>query len=148
MVEAWSHEQDEAKESQVIMARLINPPDLGPPVGYSNGVVIESSRLLFVSGQVAWDKEHRIVSGDFVAQFERALENFLEVVRQSGGRPESVAQMRVYVTDKAEYVGRMKEIGVCWRTRMGRHFPAMALVQVSALLEEGAKVEIEGVAGL
>ena len=130
------------------MARLVNPPDLGAPVGYSNGVVIESSRLLFVSGQVAWDKDHRIVSADFLTQFERALENFLAVVRQSGGRPESVAQMRIYVTDKSEYLAKLKEIGACWRTRMGRHFPAMALVQVSALLEEGAKVEIEGVAGL
>jgi enamine deaminase RidA (YjgF/YER057c/UK114 family) len=130
------------------MARLVNPPDLGAPVGYSNGVVIESSRLLFVSGQVAWDKDHRIVSTDFVAQFERALENFLAVVQQSGGRAESVAQMRIFVTDKAEYLSHLKEIGTSWRGRMGRHFPAMTLVEVKALLEEGAKIEIEGVAGL
>jgi enamine deaminase RidA (YjgF/YER057c/UK114 family) len=130
------------------MARLVNPPDLGAPVGYSNGVVIESSRLLFVSGQVAWDKDHKIVSADFLVQFERALENFLAVVQQSGGRPESVAQMRIFVTDKNEYNARLKEIGATWRSRMGRHFPAMALVEVKALLEEGAKVEIEGVAGL
>ena len=130
------------------MARLVNPQDLGAPLGYSNGVVIESSRLLFVAGQVAWDKEHRIVSNDFVEQFDRALDNFLLVVRQSGGRPESVAQMRIYVTDKSEYLARVKEIGMSWRTRMGRHFPAMALIEVKALLEEGAKVEIEGIAGL
>ena len=130
------------------MARLVNPQDLGAPVGYSNGVVIESSRLLFVSGQIAWDKEHRIVGSDFIQQFDRALDNFLLVVRQSGGRPESVAQMRIYVTDKSEYLARVKEIGVSWRARMGRHFPAMALVEVKALLEDGAKVEIEGIAGL
>ncbi|MGH9388754.1 MAG: RidA family protein [Vicinamibacteria bacterium] len=130
------------------MARLVNPPGLGAPVGYSNGVVTESSRLLFISGQVGWDKDHRLVSSDFLAQFERALENFLTVVQQSGGRPESVAQMRIYVTDRKEYLGRLKEIGVVWRSRMGRHFPAMSLVEVSALLEDGAKVEIEGTAAV
>jgi len=130
------------------MARLVNPPELGSPVGYSNGVVIESGRLLFVAGQVAWDKDHRIVGADFLKQFEQALDNFMAVVLRSGGRAESVAQMRIYVTDKKEYSSRLKEIGVAWRTRMGRHFPAMTLVEVSALLEEGAKVEIEGMAGL
>lgn len=130
------------------MARLVNPPELGSPVGYSNGVVIESSRLLFVSGQVGWDREHRIVGADFLAQFEKALDNFLAIVKQSGGRPESVAQMRIYVTDRAEYLGRLKDLGMVWRSRMGRHFPAISLVQVAALIEEGAKVEIEGTAAL
>jgi len=130
------------------MARLVNPPELGAPVGYSNGVVVESGRLLFVAGQVAWDKEHRLVGADFLAQFERALDNFLAVVLRSGGRAESVAQMRIYVTDRKEYADRLKEIGALWRARMGRHFPAMTLVEVSALLEDGAKVEIEGTAAL
>ena len=130
------------------MPRLINPPQLGAPVGYSNGVVTEGGRLLFVSGQFAWDKDRKISGVDFCAQFERALDDFLEVVRQSGGRPENIAQMRVYVTDKTEYQARLKELGVLWRSRMGRHYPAMSLVQVAALLEEGAKVEIEGIAVL
>ena len=130
------------------MPRLVNPPQLGSPVGYSNGVVAEGGRLLFVSGQVAWDKDHRIVNPDFLAQFEAALDNFLAVVQQSGGRPENVVQMRISVTDKREYLARLKELGVIWRTRMGRHYPAMSLVQVAALLEDGAKVEIEGMAAL
>ena len=130
------------------MARLVNPPELGAPVGYSNGVVVESGRLLFVAGQVAWDKDHRIVSADFLRQLERALDNFLAVVQRSGGRPENVEQMRIYVTDTKEYSERLKEIGVVWRARMGRHFPAMTLVEVSALLEDGAKVEIEGMAAI
>ena len=130
------------------MPRMVNPPQLGSPVGYSNGVVTEGNRLLFVAGQVAWDKDHRIVASDFLAQFERALDNFLAVVQQSGGRPESVAQVRIYVTNKAEYLAHPKELGVIWRSRMGRHYPAMVLVQVAALLEEGAKVEIEGMAVL
>ena len=128
------------------MARLVNPPELGSPVGYSNGVVVESGRLLFVAGQVAWDKEHRLVSADFLGQFERALDNFLAVVQRSGGRPENVAQMRIYVTDKAEYSAKLKEIGVVWRARMGRHFPAMSAVEVKSLMESGAVVEIEATA--
>ena len=130
------------------MPRLVNPPSLGAPVGYSNGVVSESSRLLFVAGQVGWDKDHRLVAHDFLRQFEAALDNFLAIVTQSGGRPESIVQMRVYVTDRKEYLARTKELGVIWKARMGRHYPAMVLVQVAALLEEGAKVEIEGTAAL
>ena len=128
--------------------RSVNPPSLGAPVGYSNGIVSESSRYLFVSGQIGWSKEHQLVAGDFVRQFEQALDNFLEVVKQSGGRPKSVVQMRIYVTDRAEYKARLKEIGVAWKSRMGRHYPAMALIQVAALLEDGAKVELEGTAAL
>jgi len=128
--------------------RLVNPSSLGMPVGYSNGVVVESARLLFVAGQVGWDKDHKLVGPDFLRQFERALDNFLEVVTQSGGRPESVVQMRIYVTDKEEYLARQKEIGSIWKSRMGRHYPAMALVQVVALLGTGAKVELEGTAAL
>jgi enamine deaminase RidA (YjgF/YER057c/UK114 family) len=130
------------------MPRLVNPPQLGSPVGYSNGVVAGGSRFLFVSGQVAWDREHRITAPDFLGQFETALDNFLAVVQQSGGRPENVVQMRISVTDKKEYQAKLKELGVIWRTRMGRHYPAMSLVQVAALLEDGAKVEIEGMAAL
>ena len=130
------------------MPRLVNPPALGVPIGYSNGVVSESARMLFIAGQVGWDKDHRIVGAEFLAQFEQALDNFLAVVQQAGGRAESVVQMRVYVTDKREYLAKLKEIGVVWKARMGRHYPAMALLEVKALLEEGAKVEIEGTAAL
>ena len=145
---AGLHLQGGTVYSEALMPRLINPPQLGAPVGYSNGVVTEGARLLFVSGQFAYDKDRRIAGAEFCAQFERALDNFLEVVRQSGGRPENVAQMRIYVTDKTEYQTRLKELGVLWRSRMGRHYPAMSHEQVAALLEEGAKVEIEGIAVL
>jgi enamine deaminase RidA (YjgF/YER057c/UK114 family) len=130
------------------VARLVNPSELGAPLGYTNGVVSESGRLLFVAGQVGWDKGHKIVGPDFLAQFEQALDNFLVVVRQAGGRPESIVQMRIFVTDKKEYLARLKDLGVVWKARMGRHYPAMSLVQVSALLEDGAKIEIEGTAAL
>ncbi|HKS30124.1 MAG TPA: RidA family protein [Pyrinomonadaceae bacterium] len=125
----------------------INPDALGRPRGYSNGVLAPAGgRLLFIAGQIAWDSEQRIVSQDFVEQFRQSLANLLAVVREAGGTPESIARLVVYVTDKAEYSARTAEIGERWRELMGRHFPAMALVEVKGLLEPGARVEIEGIA--
>jgi enamine deaminase RidA (YjgF/YER057c/UK114 family) len=127
--------------------KFINPESLGRPRGYANGVLApEGGALLFVAGQIAWDERQRIISADFVAQFERALSNVLAVVREAGGAPEQIARLCIYVTDKEEYRARQSEIGACWRKLMGRHFPAMALVEVKALLEDDAKVEIEGIA--
>lgn len=127
--------------------KFINPESLGAPRGYSNGVLAPAGgRLLFVAGQIAWDASQRIVSPDFVEQFHQALANLVAVVREAGGRPEQIARLVVYVTDKEEYRARTKEIGERWRTLMGRHFPAMALVEVKGLLEPQAKVEIEGIA--
>src|SRR6266536_1034210 len=118
----------------------INPESLAPARGYSHGMR-GSGELLFVAGQVGWTREGRIVSPDFLTQFQRALENVLDVVWAAGGRPTDIARMVVYVTDKAEYAARTREIGEVWRARMGRHYPAMALVEVKALLEDEAKVE-------
>jgi enamine deaminase RidA (YjgF/YER057c/UK114 family) len=105
-----------------------------------------SGDVVFVAGQIGWNREGRMVSADFVAQFAQALENVLDVVWTAGGSPESVARMVVYVTDKAEYRRRTREIGEVWRRRMGHHYPAMALVEVKALLEDEAQVEIEATA--
>jgi len=129
--------------------KTINPKSLGRPRGYSNGQLTrEGARLLFIAGQIGWDEEQRLVGDDFVEQFDRALRNVLEVVREAGGAPTGVARLVVYVTDKREYRERTAEIGERWRAQMGRHYPAMALVEVKGLLEDGAKVEIEGVAVL
>lgn len=126
---------------------FINPESLGSPRGYSNGVVApEGARLLFIAGQIAWDAEQRIVSADFVEQFHQSLSNVIAVVREAGGAPHQIARLVIYVTDKKEYCARTREIGEGWRTLMGRHYPAMALVEVKGLLEDGAKVEIEGIA--
>lgn len=128
---------------------FVNPESLGRPRGYSNGVLAPAgARLLFVAGQIAWDESQRIVSEDFVEQFDRALANVLAVVAEAGGGPESIARLVVYVTDKREYASRTPEVGRRWRARMNRHFPAMALVEVKSLLEDGAKVEIEAVAAI
>jgi enamine deaminase RidA (YjgF/YER057c/UK114 family) len=129
--------------------KTINPESLGRPRGYTNGLLTTpGARMLFVAGQIGWDENQRLVGEDFVEQFDRALRNLLAVVNEAGGSPDGVARLVVYVTDKREYSARTREIGERWRTLMGRHFPAMTLVEVSALLEDGAKVEIEGIAVL
>jgi enamine deaminase RidA (YjgF/YER057c/UK114 family) len=129
--------------------KIINPDSLGRPRGYANGVLAEGGgRLLFVAGQIAWDERQQIVSEDFVEQFARALENVLSVVGEAGGTAQQIARLTIYVTDKREYAARTREVGERWRALMGRHFPAMMLVEVKSLLEDGAKVEIEATAVL
>jgi enamine deaminase RidA (YjgF/YER057c/UK114 family) len=124
---------------------VVNPPSLPPPRGFSHGVK-GAGELLFVAGQIGCDAEGRLVGNDFVAQFAQALDNVLAVVREAGGSPERVARLVLYVTDRREYEARRPEIGEAYRERMGRHFPAMALLEVRGLLEYGAKVEIEATA--
>jgi ketoreductase len=122
----------------------VNPVALGPARGYSNGILYRGGRTLFVAGQVAWDSEQKIVGGDdFAAQFDAALGNVLKVVKEAGGAANQIGRMRIYVSDKEKYLGALKEIGKSYRSRMGHHFPAMALVEVARLLEENALVEIE-----
>lgn len=129
--------------------KLINPESLGAPHGYSNGVLVEAGgRLLFVAGQVAWDQDQQIVSADFVEQFDQALANVVAVVTEGGGRADQIARLVIYVTVKDEYAARSREVGERYRAHMGRHFPAMALVEVKSLLDDSAKVEIEGIAVL
>ena len=127
----------------------INPESWLRPRGYTNGLLTTPDvRLLFIAGQIGWDEQQRIVSADFVEQFDRALRNVLTIVREAGGAPGGIARLVVYVTDKEEYRARTSELGERWRDLMGRHFPAMTLVEVKGLLEDGAKVEIEGIAVL
>ena len=128
---------------------FINPESLGAPRGYSNGVLTDAGgRLLFIAGQVAWNQQQQIVSDDLVEQFDRALANLIAVISEARGTPEQIARLIIYVTDKDEYKRRMKEIGERYRARMGKHFPAMVLVEVKSLLEDDAKIEIEGIAVL
>jgi enamine deaminase RidA (YjgF/YER057c/UK114 family) len=127
--------------------KLINPEALGAPSGYSNGLLIDGGgKLLFIAGQIAWDNNQKIVNDDFVEQFDKALANVITVLRAAGGEAENLARLVIYVTSKIEYRERTKEIGDCYRKHMGKHFPAMVLVQVAGLLDDQAKVEIEGMA--
>jgi enamine deaminase RidA (YjgF/YER057c/UK114 family) len=118
-----------------------------PARGYANGVVAEG-KLLFVAGQVGWDAAQKLVSDRFVPQFEQALANVAAVVRAAGGAPEHLARLTIFVTDRREYLADLPAVGEAYRRVLGRHFPAMTLVEVKALLEEGAKVEIEATAVL
>ncbi len=128
--------------------KLINPKSLGIPSGYSNGLLADPGRLLFIAGQIAWDEGHKIVSDDFVEQFDKALENVMTVLNEAGGEPSNIARVVIYVTDKIEYLRRTREVAERYRKHMGKHYPAMVLVQVAGLLDDAAKVEIEGMAVL
>ena len=127
---------------------LINPQSLGSPSGYSNGVLADGGKLLFIAGQIASDENHKIVSVDFAEQFDKALQNVVAVLNAAGGETNNIVRLVIYVTNKDEYRERTREVGECYRKHMGKHFPAMVLVQVAGLLDDAAKVEIEGTAVL
>jgi enamine deaminase RidA (YjgF/YER057c/UK114 family) len=122
--------------------RILQPPGWPRPRGYANGIAAEG-RLVFVAGQIGWDATQTIVSDDLVDQLRQTLENTLAVLREAGAGPEHVARMTWYVTDKREYLARARELGETYRALMGRRYPAMAVVEVKALIEDRAKVEIE-----
>ncbi len=128
--------------------RIIDSDELAAPKGYSNGIAYPMGELLFVAGQIGWDKEAKLVSREFLPQFEQALRNVVATVTAAGGKPAHIGRLTIYVTDKKAYLDNVKAIGSAYRELMGKHFPAMALVQVADLLEEGAMVEIEATAVL
>lgn len=123
----------------------LNPETLSTPQGYNNGMLSASGRVVFVSGQIGWDKDRRMAEG-LVAQFDRAIRNILDVVRDGGGRPEQIGSFTIYIKDKKDYIRLRKEIGVVYRNHMGKHYPAMSLLIVNDLLEDKALVEIEATA--
>lgn len=125
----------------------INPEGWPRPSGYSNGVVAKG-RFLAISGQIGWDEKLQLVSNDFLDQACQALSNVVDIVVAAGGKPEHLVRLTWYITDKLEYRARLRDLGACYKRIVGEHYPAMALVQVAALLEEGAKVEIEATAVL
>jgi len=124
----------------------VNPESLAPPRGYSNGVAYPAGRILFVAGQIGWDKDANLVSDDFVPQFRQALCNVVDVVREAGGEPKHLGQLTIFVTDKKQYLAALKDVGAAYRELMGKHYPAMALVEVADLLERNALVEIQATA--
>ncbi len=131
------------------MTQIIQPKGWARPRGFSNGIVAQG-RLLFIAGQVGWDptKATPTFPPGFAAQFELALSNVVAVLREAGGSPEHVTRMTLYVTDKREYLDALTAVGAAWKKLLGAYYPAMALVQVAALLEDSAKVEIEATAVL
>ena len=125
--------------------RIVQPEGWPRPRGYSNAIAAEG-RLLFISGQVGWDEQEHFVSDDLVAQVRQALLNTRTLLAAGGAQPEHIARMTWYILDKREYLKRAAEIGAVYRELMGKHFPAMSMLQVSALMEDRAKVEIESTA--
>ncbi len=128
---------------------IVNPESLGAPRGWSHGVLAPlGGRLLFVAGMAGWSANAEGDPPGFVAQFGRALDQVLTVVRAAGGEPTDVARLTVYVTDLAEYRAQLRALGEVWRERFGRYYPAMALLEVKGLVDRGALVEIEATAVL
>jgi enamine deaminase RidA (YjgF/YER057c/UK114 family) len=139
-----NHEEHEGHEG---LFTTIDPPSLGKPRGFSHGLLsVAGSRLLFVAGQTAAGADGRVADRGFATQFDTALGRVLAVVEEAGGTPAHVGRMTVFVTNMEEYLASREALRDVWRRRMGRHYPAMALVEVTRLVDAGASVEIEATA--
>lgn len=127
--------------------KILEPPGWARPKGFSNGVMA-NGKLVFISGQVGWTPHGEWKERSFAGQFRQALENVLAVLAEAKGRPEHIARLTWYVIDKREYLSSLKEVGAAYRALMGGHYPAMAVVQVSGLVEDAARLELEATAVL
>lgn len=124
---------------------MLHPKNWKPALGYANGVAAEG-RMIFCGGLIGWNGQQEFETDDFIGQVAQTLRNIVAVLAEGGARPEHLVRLTWYVTDKHEYLSRLRELGAVYREVIGRHFPAMALVQVVALVEDRAKVEIEATA--
>lgn len=124
---------------------ILHPPGWPRPKGYSNGMSARG-RIVVTAGVVGWDSEERFVAATLAGQFEQALRNILAILAEGSAGPEHLVRMTCYVTNIAEYRDSLREIGAAWKAVIGRHYPAMALVEVSRLVEPAALVEIEAMA--
>ena len=127
------------------MMQILQPPGWARAKGFSNGIAA-SGRLVFIAGQVGWTGEGKWQARDFAGQFRQALANIIAVLQEAKGRPEHIVRLTWYVLDKREYLAALKEVGAAYRELMGRHYPTMAVVQVSGLVEDEARLEIEATA--
>ena len=125
--------------------RELHPSNWKPAKGYANGIIAEG-RTVWIGGQIGWNGDQVFETDDFVGQVRQALENIAAVLAEAGAEPRHVVRMTWYITDKREYLARLPELGDAYRAVMGKHFPAMTMVQVAALIEDRAKVEIEATA--
>ena len=125
--------------------QILQPPDWARARGFSNGIAA-SGKLVFIAGQVGWTGEGKWQARDFAGQFKQALANILEVLAEAGGKPQHLVRLTWYVLDKREYLSSLKLVGEAYRELMGRHYPTMAVVQVSGLVEDEARLEIEATA--
>ena len=123
--------------------QILQPPGWAKPKGYSNGIAVKGGTTVFIAGQVAFNANGVFEEKTFAGQFRQTLKNTLLVLAEAGGRPEHIVRMTWYVTDKKEYLGAIRDVGTAYRELIGRHYPAMAVVQVAGLVEDEAKLEIE-----
>ena len=121
---------------------ILQPPGWAKPKGFSNGIAA-SGKQVFIAGQIGWTGESKWEAKGFAGQFRQTLKNTLEVLAEAGGKPEHIVRMTWYILDKKEYLAAIKEVGAAYRELLGRHYPAMAVVQVSGLIEDQARLEIE-----
>lgn len=127
------------------MHTILQPEGWVKPIGYANGMAA-TGRMVFVGGQIGWNERCEFETDDFVEQVRQTLKNVVAVLAEGGAKPQHITSMTWYFTNKAEYLGNLKGIGQVYRETIGRHFPAMAAVQVVALVEDRAKVEIQATA--
>ena len=125
--------------------KILQPPSWSKPRGYSNGVAVKGGTTVYIAGQVGW-KDGAWEAKDFAGQFRRALGNVLEVLAQAKGKPEHIVRLTWYVVDRGEYLASLKAVGEVYRELMGKHYPTMSVVQVGALVESQARLEIEATA--
>ena len=128
------------------MMKILQPPSWARPKGFSNGIAVKGGTTVYIAGQVGWTGDCRWESTDFGGQFRQALKNIVAVLAEAGGKPEHLVRLTWYVVDKQEYLGAIKEVGAAYREVIGRHYPTMAVVQVGALVEDAARLEIEATA--
>ena len=125
---------------------VLQPPSWAKPKGFANGIAVKGGTTVYIAGQIGYTGQGEWRARDFAGQFRQALGNILEVLAQAGGRPEHLVRLTWYVLDKREYLGALKEVGAAYRELMGRHYPVMAVLQVSGLVEDAARLEIEATA--
>lgn len=133
------------QQEDEVVHRVLHPVNWTRPKGYANGI-LASGRIVFVGGQIGWNTQQQFETDDFAGQVRRCLENIVAVLDEAGAKPQHLVRLTWLVTDKTEYTANLKAVGAVYRDVLGRHFPAMTLVQVVALLEDRAKVEIEATA--
>ncbi len=125
------------------MMQILQPPGWAKPRGYSNGIAVKGGTTVYVAGQIGLNSQGIFEEKTFAGQFRQTLKNTLAVLAEAGGRPEHIVRMTWYILDRQEYLGALKEVGAAYRELIGRHYPAMAVVQVSGLIESEARLEIE-----
>jgi enamine deaminase RidA (YjgF/YER057c/UK114 family) len=128
------------------MMKVLQPPGWARPKGFANGIAVKGGTTVYIAGQVGYTGQGEWRACDFAGQFRQALANILEVLAQAGGRPEHLVRLTWYVLDKQEYLRSIQEVGAAYRELMGRHYPVMAVLQVSGLVEDAARLEIEATA--